>query len=973
MSSFQGLTADEAAERLKMYGPNKLTPPYKTPTWIKLLQNLFGGFNMLLWIASLASMVGYFMEKQEYGEETKADNLYLAITLATVVTITGLFSFYQEAKSGNIMSSFANMIPSMAHVIRDGRIIDVKVDDVVLGDIVEISGGDKVPADIRIFQARGLKVDNSSLTGESEPQTRSPEFTHNNPLESKNVAMFSTNVLEGSGRGVVILTADNTVVGRIAALTAQVTSGPSPIAKEIYHFIHVITFVALGVGVTFFVLSIIYGYTLIQALIYFMGIVVANVPEGIVATVTVCLTLTAVKMRRKHCLVKNLEAVETLGSTSTICSDKTGTLTQNRMTITHLWCDGKIDEAEQCLPNGKLRGKKMHRMEGTFKLLIRCAVLCSRSKFKNEDFSVPLPKREVAGDASETAIMKYCELLLGDGGTKKMRDKKPKVAEIPFNSTNKYQVSIHQNGDRYLLVMKGAPEKILKVCSTLLIEGNEKNKDKSFEEDFVKAYEMLGGFGERVLGFCDLEMDPEKFPKNFVFDTENPNFPLTNLRFLGLMSMIDPPRPGVPQAVQLCQSAGIKVVMVTGDHPITAKAIARQVHIISRKARVTELIEDDEQASEHETFGKGRLHNTKAIIVHGEQLKLLSGSTLREIVGNYQQVVFARTSPAQKLQIVEAYQLTNNVVGVTGDGVNDAPALRKADIGIAMGIAGTDVSKQAADMILLNDNFASIVTGVEEGRLIFDNLKKSIAYTLTSNIPEIAPFMCYVILGIPIPLSLVAILMIDLGTDLWPAISLAYEVPETDIMQRPPRNHEYDRLVNTRLVLFSYLQVGVFQMYAGFVTYFAIMMAHGWKPLHLLHQRELWDCETLNDLEDSYGQQWTYAARKGLEASCHSGYFFAVVALQWSDALISKTRKNSIVMQGTENQVLNTSLIFTTLMAMFITVTPYVKDVLKLNGIRLADAMISVYYAFVMFVYDECRRWYLRKYPTGFIYRETYF
>ncbi|KHJ79730.1 cation transporting ATPase [Oesophagostomum dentatum] len=217
-----------------------------------------------------------------------------------------------------------------------------------------------------------------------------------------------------------------------------------------------------------------------------------------------------------------------------------------------------------------------------------------------------------------------------------------------------------------------------------------------------------------------------------------------------------------------------------------------------------------------------------------------------------------------------------------------------------MGIAGTDVSKQAADMILLNDNFASIVTGVEEGRLIFDNLKKSIAYTLTSNIPEIMPFMCYVIIGIPIPLSLVAILMIDLGTDLWPAISLAYEVPESDIMERPPRNPEYDKLVNIRLVLFSYLQVGVFQMFAGFITYFAIMMGHGWLPMDLIQKRELWDCETLNDLEDSFGQQWTYAARKGLEASCHSGYFFAVVVIQWSDALISKTRKNSIVTQGME-------------------------------------------------------------------------
>ncbi|VDL65018.1 unnamed protein product [Nippostrongylus brasiliensis] len=393
------------------------------------------------------------------------------------------------------MSSFASMIPTMAHVLRNGRLMDIKVEEVVLGDIVDISGGDK--------------VDNSSLTGESEPQTRRPEFTHDNPLESKNVVMFSTSVLEGSGRGIVILTADNTVVGRIAALTAQVSSGPSPIAKEIYHFIHIITFVALGVGVTFFVLALIYGYALIQALIFFMGIVVANVPEGIVATVTVCLTLTAVKMRKKSCLVKNLEAVETLGSTSTICSDKTGTLTQNRMT--------------------------------------------------NEDYTIPLPKREVAGDASETAIMKYCELILGNGGTKKMRDRKKKVAEIPFNSTNKYQVSIHQMGDRYILVMKGAAEKILKACSTLLIGGNEKIKDKKFEEDFTKAYEKLGGFGERVLGFCDLELDPEKFPQGYKFDTENPNFPLTNLRFLGFMAMIDPPRPGVPQAVQLCQSAGIKV------------------------------------------------------------------------------------------------------------------------------------------------------------------------------------------------------------------------------------------------------------------------------------------------------------------------------------------------------------------------------------------------------------------------------
>ncbi|VDM82964.1 unnamed protein product [Strongylus vulgaris] len=329
-----------------------------------------------------------------------------------------------------------------------------------------------------------------------------------------------------------------------------------------------------------------------------------------------------------------------------------------------------------------------------------------------------------------------------------------------------------------------------------------------------------------------------------------------------------------------------------------------------------------------------RLLPTKAIIIHGEQLKLLSNATLQEIVSHYQQVVFSRTSPAQKLQIVEAYQGTNNIVAVTGDGVNDAPALRKADIGIAMGIAGTDVSKQAADMILLNDNFASIVTGVEEGRLIFDNLKKSIAYTLTSNIPEIMPFMSYVIVGIPLPLSLVAILMIDLGTDL--------------IMP-----------------FMSYVIVGIPLP----LSLVAILMIDLGTDL----KRELWDCDTLNDLEDSYGQQWSYAARKGLEASCSAGYFFAVLAIQWSDALISKTRKNSIVTQGMGNQMLNASLLFATAIAMFITVVPGVKNVLQLDGIRLRDAMIPVYYAVVMFIYDELRRWYLRKYPKGFIYRETYF
>merc|ERR1712215_110105 len=325
------------------------------------------------------------------------------------------------------------------------------------------------------------------------------------------------------------------------------------------------------------------------------------------------------------------------------------------------------------------------------------------------------------------------------------------------------------------------------------------------------AYMELGGLGERVLGFCDTLLDAEKFPKGFAFDSDDPNFPLEGLRFVGLMSMIDPPRAAVPDAVMKCRSAGIKVIMVTGDHPITAKAIARSVGIISENNDTVEDIAARKGIDVKEVNAR----EAHAAVIHGGELKDIKEKELDEILMYHNEIVFARTSPQQKLIIVEGCQRMGAIVAVTGDGVNDSPALKKADIGVAMGIAGSDVSKQAADMILLDDNFASIVTGVEEGRLIFDNLKKSIAYTLTSNIPEISPFLTWVIMGIPLPLSTIAILLIDLGTDMVPAISLAYENAELDIMRRPPRDTS-DRLVNHRLIYLAYGVVGITQAAAGF-------------------------------------------------------------------------------------------------------------------------------------------------------------
>jgi len=709
----RGLTDDRARQILERDGPNALSPPKTTPEWVKFCKNLFGGFALLLWIGAVLCFVAYGITEATYDDAPK-DNLWLGVALAVVVFLTGVFSYFQEAKSSRIMESFKNMVPQQAVVIRNGDKRTIKAEDLVVGDIIEVKFGDRVPADIRVLKANGFKVDNSSLTGESEPQARTPEFTNENPLETRNIAFFSTNAVEGTATGIVIRTGDRTVMGRIANLASGLNTGETPIAKEIGHFIHLITSVAVFLGVSFFIIAFLLGYYWLDAVIFLIGIIVANVPEGLLATVTVCLTLTAKRMAKKNCLVKNLEAVETLGSTSTICSDKTGTLTQNRMTVAHMWYDNRIVEVDTS--EDQVSSTSDKNAPG-LRALIRCAMLCNRAEFKIDasNLQKPILQRDCLGDASESAILKCCELSFG--GVAQYRERNRKILEIPFNSSNKYQVSIHETDDgdeRYLLVMKGAPERILERSGSIYMDGSDLEMTDFWKTQFNNSYLELGGLGERVLGFCDLRLDPKKYPRGYKFDPDECNFPLKDLRFLGLMSMIDPPRAAVPDAVEKCRSAGIKVIMVTGDHPITAKAIAKGVGIISEHNETVE----DIAARLGVPVSQVNPRDAKACVVHGNDLKNMSSGEIDDLLRNHTEIVFARTSPQQKLIIVEGCQRQGAIVAVTGDGVNDSPALKKADIGVAMGIAGSDVSKQAADMILLDDNFASIVTGVEEGRLI---------------------------------------------------------------------------------------------------------------------------------------------------------------------------------------------------------------------------------------------------------------
>jgi len=965
----QGLNTKVAARHLERDGPNQLTPPKETPEWVKLCKQLFGGFAMLLWIGAVLCLIAYAIRKVREPDPTQ-DELYLGIVLAGVVIVTGVFSYFQERKADNIMDSFKKMVPQEATVKRDGQIITIDAVGCVIGDIVMVKPGDRIPADIRVIEAKSMKVDNSSLTGESEPQSRSAEFTHDNPLETKNLAFFSTNCVDGTATGIVVAVGDNTVMGRIATLTTNLGDRTTPMAVELEHFIHIITFVACSFGVTFLVIALFMNYHWLEAVIFLIGIIVAGVPEGLLATVTVCLTLTAKRMAKKNCLVKHLECVETLGSTSVICSDKTGTLTQNRMTVAHMWFDGQIVESDTTEDQS---GKAHDKGSATWLALARIGGLCNRAVFKGGQKNVPVLKRECNGDASETAIMKFVELTMGD--VEGMRERNKKIVEIPFNSTNKYQLSIHETEDlkepRYLLVMKGAPERVLDRCTTILINGVEQPLDKNMIDRYNDAYNELGGLGERVLGFCHYYLPPEQYPKGYDFDTESDpcNFPLEGFCFVGLMSMIDPPRAAVPDAVAKCRSAGIKVIMVTGDHPITAKAIAKGVGIISEGNETVEDIAERLNIS----VDKVPAGDADAIVVHGSELKEMDAMDLKEILSTHSEIVFARTSPQQKLIIVEGVQSLGSIVAVTGDGVNDSPALKKADIGVAMGIAGSDVSKQAADMILLDDNFASIVTGVEEGRIIFDNLKKSISYTLTSNIPELSPFLMFILIGIPLPLGTVTILCIDLGTDIVPAISLAYEPAESDIMKRHPRDPEKDKLVNERLVSLAYGMIGSIQGAAGFFVYFIIMGENGFLPGFLINLRNKWDDKSLNNLLDCYGQEWTYDQRKILEQTCHTAFFVAIVIAQWTDVIISKTRRLSLLQQGMWNMMLNFGICFETAVAAILQYTPGLNEGLRLRPMNFLWWLPALPFALAILIFDETRRYIMRHNPGGFVEQETYY
>ncbi|KAM3146830.1 hypothetical protein pb186bvf_000984 [Paramecium bursaria] len=848
-----GLSSDEAQVRLFKNGLNTLTQKKVVPWFVKLFHELTSVFAILMWTGALLCFIVYGVAPAD------PSNLYLGIVLAVVVSFTGVLAYFQNEKSEALMEAFKNFIPPETQVLRDGFQQRLPAKDLVVGDIVVVELGKRIPADIRILESHGMKVDNSSLTGESLLLPRTHECTHpDNPLETRNLAFFGTLCKEGSCKGVVVFTGDNTVIGQIAGLAATGDSAGC----------------AILVGIGFLIFGLTTGYDAITSVLFGIGIIIAFVPEGLLATVTVALSLTAKKLAAKKVSSKKFGGSRNswFNFMHLLRQDRNLNIKQNDKSV----------KGQNRQKYGKLHKFEYDLEEKGFQELLQCATICSEAVFEpnipqekiaaiNSDVGLNEAQKKfkikkvtnewndnyqkllwldkpTIGDASESALIKFIQPIqdvLQVRGEKKIAlDNFGRQAKMPFNSTNKYAFIIVEDKTQdsdYCILTKGAPERIWDLCDKVRVKGVSVNKDRSWDSKFNQINLQYGKNGERVLGFAKLHLPRSVYPLGFQFNLDQFNFPFDKQNFIGLISLIDPPKDAVPDAVIKCKTAGIKVIMVTGDQPVTAAAIAKQCNIITEKT-VNEIAEE-----EGITFEEA-MHRSNAIVIHGDMITRMAiddegklesdkGKLLSEWLDK-SQIVFARTSPAQKLIIVEGCQKKGHLVAVTGDGVNDSPAIKKADIGISMGISGSDVAKDAADMVLLNDDFSSIVLGIEEGRKIFDNLKRTISFVLCGNIAEILPFLIMIAVQIPLPLTVIQVLCVDLGTALMPSTAFVYEEAELDVMTRKPRNRN-ERLVRPKLVFYNYALQGFMQFMGAFLCYYITLIDYGFTVDGLFNMQTL--------------------------------------------------------------------------------------------------------------------------------------
>lgn len=799
-TSRQGLSESEVRERQKKYGKNVISEKKGKPIILIFLSNFTSLMAILLWISGVIAFV--------------ADMPELTAAIWLVNIINGVFSFWQEHRAGKATEALKKMLPSYVRVIRDNQEQQILAEDLVPGDIMVIQEGDKISADARVLESSDLQVNQSTLTGESNPvrKTHDPVLREGlSRFEIPNLIFTGTSVSSGTAKAVVTSIGMETEFGRIANLTQAMGEEQSPLERELDKLTKQISIIAISIGVLFFILAAFFvRQPLAQAFIFSLGMVVAFIPEGLLPTVTLSLAMAVQRMAKEHALVKRLSAVETLGCTTVICSDKTGTLTQNEMTVSNLWLPDQ--EFEVTGLGYALIGKILSDNReisaadnGDLKLLLTAASLCSNARV------VP-PGEEsdrytVLGDPTEACLGVVAQKAGID--VDEQSSLTPRLRELPFDSRRKRMSTIHQlskpiNGSKRITYIKGAPKEVVELCTGIYRNGKREEINDEMRAKIMEANDRYAKNGLRVLAVAyRLLSSKDNLPA--ALSAYTPEIIEQDLTFIGLIVMSDPPRPEVAAAVEICHRADIRIIMITGDYGLTAESIAKRIGIVK---------------GEHPR------------IISGMELENISDEELKKALKD--EVIFARVAPEQKYRVVSNLQEMGHIVAVTGDGVNDSPALKKADIGVAMGISGTDVAKEAADMILTDDNFASIVRAIEEGRAVYNNIRKFILYILNSNMPEAVPSAAFLLSrgGIPLPLTVMQILSIDLGTDMMPALGLGTELPEEGVMDKPPRSQK-ESLLNRNIIIKGFLWYGLLESIIAMAAYLFVNIINGWPNVPL--------------------------------------------------------------------------------------------------------------------------------------------
>jgi calcium-translocating P-type ATPase len=866
-SSPAGLTRTEAERRLEEYGPNQVERIEKEALMLRFLKEFTHFFALILWLAAALAFTAEWLQPGQ-GMAT------LGWAILGVILINGVFSFMQEYRAEKALAALEKLLPHQVKVMRGGQVEQIMAAELVPGDILIFQEGDDIPADCRLIEAYGVRVNNATVTGESLPKARNTSpCVEEDILRARNILLAGTSLVSGTARAVVFATGMHTEFGKIAHLTQTAGEALSPLQREITRLSRHVALLAMTIGVVFFLIGQWLGLSFWENFIFAIGIIVALVPEGLLPTVTLALAMATQRMARRNALVRHLPAVETLGSATVICTDKTGTLTQNRMAVKEAYLGGVFVSAEKLTP------------DNTTRAFLETALLCHNLQIAANS--------QLLGDPMEIALVRMAQAHLAEPADY------AKVDEVPFDTDRKRLSTLHQTPQGLVLCTKGALETVLPLCSRIQVGTDRLMLDEQRRTQLATAQEAMAEKGLRVLAFAQRQVAADCPHDELERD----------MILLGLVGLEDPPRPEVPDAIRKCADAGIRVIMVTGDHPHTALAIAREI---------------------------GLIRGNSPAIISGEALRRMSNTQL-QLALDAPEILFARVGADQKLRIVSALKRKGETVAVTGDGVNDAPALKHADIGIAMGISGTDVARESADIILLDDNFASIVAAVEEGRAVFENIRKFLTYILTSNIPELVPYLAFVLFKIPLPLTIIQILAVDLGTDMLPALGLGAEKPHPGVMRQPPRPRR-DRLLNWPLLVRAYLFLGIMEAAAAIAAFLFVLHAAGWR----------------------YGEELSHFDPLYLQAT--TATLSAIIVMQVMNVFLCRSGRESLFRLGLfDNRLILAGIAAEIALIMAIDYTPWGNLVFGTAPIGLNVWLFVIPFAFAMLALEEIRKWMARK------------